>query len=317
MPQLLGASTTLDESTNTVISEFRLTQEHIGVMRSLATAFPLKPHEGTSNRIVTFGRYTAYGLDDGVDITVAQDLSDATVTYTPSEVGLKVILPRTTKRRIADPNIEGKIGRLISNAYRLKEDKDGADQLTSFSSTTLGSAGTVLSIGHLLAGAARLKTGSKRRTSTTDVEPAPGTHVGVFHSYSLSALAGKLIPLTDVPTGTNVYTGVAAGATVGPGRNSMGDDIIRNGVKAEGTYAGLHIYAEDNLLVDSSDDCTGAVFSKEALLFISEFEPEEWHEGDKSLRAVEIGTSGSYCFGLYKPDVFGIPCVFDATQPTA
>ena len=314
---MVGSDQTLDESLNTLISEFRLTSEYTGVMRSCATDMKLEAHSGRSKIIDTFGKFTAQSLSYGEDIVNAQEISDRQTSYSPNEVGLKVIIPDLTLRRIADPDFYGKIGQVMATAYRNKEDKDGCDQLSSFTSTNLGAAGTALSLGLIHAASARIKTGSKRRTSTTDVEPPPAPHYGIFHSYSLSRVMGTLVPFTDVPTGTNDYDGASANAqTIAAGTNGMTESILRQGTPAAMTLDGLKIKAEDNLLVDSSDDCTGAVFARQGLVFVSELDVTEKVEKDASARAKEVVMYGSYTWGVYKPDVYGIPATLDATQPS-
>jgi hypothetical protein len=310
---LAGTGEALDASLNTIISEFYRLRDETPTLKEYATRFTLAPHSGRSKVILDYGRLIARDLSDGVDLVEAQDLSDAQTAYSPNEVGLKVILPRTTVRRVADPDLMAQTGRMMAAAYYLKEDTDGTGEFDSFTTATLGAAGTVLSPGLVSAGVAGLRVGN----NLTTPEPAPEPYVGVFHPASIHSVAMRIIPLTDVPTGTNVYVPTAAGATVGPGRTAFGDKVLQQGTKAIGTLAGATMVGNANIAVDTNNDAEGAVFSKEGLIYVSEFEPEEDTENDASLRGKELVFTGSYVWGVHRPAAYGITVTVDAVLPTA
>lgn len=310
---LAGSGQTLDSSLNTIYSEFLLLRDETGVCRRVSTPMPLAPHTGASKNVLNYSRLSAYALQDGVDMAQGQTLADANTAYTPAEVGVQVILPKSTLRRVADPALLKRTGEMMNNAYDRKEDSDGCAQFTSFT-PILGSAGTVMGVGHIHAAAGRLRIGNDR----TDPEPAPAPWFGVLHPLHLNVVAGRLIPLTDVPTGTNVYTGTAAGATVAAGTSKITDEILRRGVEAIGRLENITFYGDANITVDGSDDASGAIFSKLGFVYVSEVSPVmEPDEKDTSLRAVELNLWGSYVWGLYRAANYGVECLFDATLPTS
>lgn len=311
---LAGVGQQLDSSLPTIYSEFKLLRDETGVARSMATPMPLMPHQGASKNVNNYGRVLAYDVPDGADINQAQALNDTTTTWTPGEVAVQVILPGSTMRRIQDPDLESRTARMLNNAYDLKEDSDGCAQFTSFT-PILGSAGTVIGVGHLHAALARLRIGNNR----ANPEPAPEPHFIALHPLQAFVIAGRLIPLTDVPTGTNVYTGTAAGATVAAGRTSMSDDILRRGIGSIGRLIGATVKVDANIAVDASDDASGVALSKEGFVYIPEVEPQyDPDRGDKSMRgAVELNLWGSYAWGLYRAGAFGVELLFDATLPTS
>lgn len=281
----------------------------------VADKHPLEANSGRSKNILNYDRFTADDLVDGQDITRSQSLADANTAYTPNEVGLKVLIPKTTLRRVADTSLLRKVGRMMENAYRLKEDSDGCTQFTSWT-PIVGGAGTVLGVGHIQAASSRLDIGSNR----ANPEPyGQGRKVGILHPLHLHHIAMRLIPLTDVPVGTNVYTGVANGATVGPGRDgSMADSILRDGAQSVGRLGGVTLYVDANIAVDSSDDASGAVFDPEGFIFVSEMEADlNQKTDDPSARSIEIVGVGSYAWGLYRPGASGCEVLGDATLPTA
>ena len=146
---LAGAGQALDASLPTVYREFRLLRDETGVMRSCATSMTLRAHEGNTKYINNYGRAVAFNVSDGADIQQAQTLADTATGYSPSEVAVQITLGGRTMRRVADPDLMGRTGRILNSAYDLKEDHDGCTQLASFTGTTLGSAGTVISPGHI------------------------------------------------------------------------------------------------------------------------------------------------------------------------
>jgi len=308
---LAGTGENLDASLNTIVSAFKVLRDEDGKIRRLATRYTLEPHTGTSKVILNYGRVTAYAQTDGVDTTQAASLSDTQSTYTPSEVAARVILPGSTMRRVADPDLLRRTGTLLENAYALKEDQDGTAQFSSFT-TSIGAAGTVASVGSHMTAVTRLQYGS----STANPEPAPGPWFACYHPCTLHAILGRLVPLTDVPIGTTVYTGAAAGQTVGPGASgALSDQILRTWKVKE--LGGVPVVPEANIAVDSSADAVNAMFSREGLIYISEVEPTLDREKDASMRgAIELIYWGSYGYGVYRPSAYAVGITADATQPT-
>ena len=315
---LPGPGQQLDGSLPTLYSEFNLLYDATGTMKSMATHLKLKKHEGASKNVNNYGRVVAYNVSNGVDITQAQDLSDATTSYTPGDVAVQVLLSRQTMDQIQDPDVEGRTARMLSNAYDLKEDADGAAQLVSFTNA-LGAAGTVLSPGHALAAQVRQMTGNNR----SNPEPFPGPYYMALHPYQAIVLAGRVIPLSNVPTGTNVYgvnTGAHVGTTVTNGSsNAWAKEILMEGLNAIGRFAAATVKLDANIPVDSSDDASGAYFSKEGLIYVLEERPRlAPQRDDQSMRgAVELNLWGSYAWGLYRAGASGTELLFDASNPTS
>lgn len=314
---LAGSGQALDGSLPTVFAEFKLLRQETGVMRDCATPMPLKAHTGTSVNVNNYDRVVAYDVADGVDIAQAQELADTTTSYTPGEVAVQVILPGSTMRRIADPELLARTGRMMSNAYDLKEDSDGCDQLPSFTNG-VGSAGTVMSPGHAAAIGARLRIGNSRSAP----EPAPKPWFLVLNPMSGVPLEGRYVPFATTPQGGTAYgvnTGAHLGVSVAVGQNGLSDSIIKNGIGAVGMVAGMILKYDANIDVDASDDAIGAGFSKESLIYVSEVEAHPDHDrSDKSMRdAVELNIWGSFTWGLYRPGAYGVDATFDASLPTS
>jgi len=313
---LAGSGEALDSSLPTIYSEFKLLRDESGVMRSCATNMPLRPHEGASKNVNNYGRVVAYDVADGVDITQAQSLADTTTTYTPGEVAVQVILAGSTMRRVADPQLQKRTGQMLNNAYDLKEDSDGTAQLSSFT-PIMGAANDIIGPGHVTGAAARLGIGNDR----ANPEPAPKPWFTVLHPLQAHELLAR-ITFTDVPTGTTTHiptTGNTNDTVVPGGTNPMSEAFMREGIGSLGTYAGTTVKTDANISVDSDDDASGATFSKEGLVYVSEVTPQFAPDAsDKSMRgAVELNLWGSYVWGLYRSANYGVELLFDASLPTS
>lgn len=316
MGNLLGSDEALDGSLNTILSEFKLLRDETGVFRSCSTMMKLQPHEGRSKNVNNYNRVMAFDLADGVDMQQAQQLADTTTSYSPGEVGVQVVLPGSTMRRAADPDLLRRTGRMLANAYDLKEDQDGGLQMVNFT-PIMGAAAAVVGPGEYLGALQRLSIGNSR----ANPEPPPLPYYIVDHPIKLGTLAARLIPLTDVPTGTNIYTPatIATGKTVAAGRSGYSDDLLKRGIGALGMFWGATVKKTANLIPDSADDVSGGAFTAEGLIYVSELEPRSDPDtSDKSLRgAVELNYWGSYVWGTYRPGAFGVEILGDATMPVA
>ena len=314
---LAGAGEALDGSLPTIFSEFKMLRQETGVMRSTATRMDLNPHEGASKNVNNYGRVIAFDVADGVDTVQAQSLADTTTSYTPGEVAVQVILAGSTMRRVQDPQLLERTGKMLNNAYDLKEDSDGTAQLSSFV-PIMGAANDIIGPGMVTGAAARLGIGNDR----TNPEPAPGPWFTVLHPLQTHELLARIAVFTDVPTGTTTHVPTTGNTndTLGAGAGSrMGEDFMRRGIGSLGTFAGTTIKTDANIAVDSTDDASGACFSQEGLNFVSEVEPTFAPDSsDQSMRgAVELNLWGSYVWGLYRSSNYGVELLFDASLPTS
>ena len=94
---------------------------------------------------------------------------------------------------------------------------------------------------------------------------------------------------------------------------------FRDQASAIGRIAGATVYNDANIAVDASDDASGAFFSKEGFIYVSEVEPKlDIDDSDKSMRgAKELNLWGSYVWGLYRSGAYGVEALFDASLPTS
>ncbi|HEX9704465.1 MAG TPA: hypothetical protein VGA20_04410 [Gemmatimonadales bacterium] len=316
---LVGDGEALNESVNTIISQFKLlTQEEGGISRSTAMPLTLEPGRGPSYHLNNYNRLVGQNLDFGVDLAQAQQLADARTSYTPGEAGVQVILSGQALRQGADRQLMQRTARIMFNAWDIKEDSDGVAQFPSFTAT-LGGAGTVMSPGILEAAATILRIGN----SLANPEPAEKPWYGQLHPGSATAVRGRVAGYATTPQGGTAY-GVADGAHAGvaisnnPGVGRQGA-ALGAGPGGLGEWAQVILKENANLSVDSSNDTVNAVYSREGFIHVEEvaarMDPDT---SDKSMRgAVEMNLWGSYAWGLYRPANKGIAVTADASVPTS
>jgi hypothetical protein len=316
MGNLAGTGEALDSSLNTIYSEFKLLRDETGVFRSCATKLTLKPHEGRSKNVNNYNRVVAFDLADGVDMQQAQQLADTTTTYTPGEVGVQVLLPGSTMRRVADPDLLKRTGRMLNNAYDLKEDQDGGLQMVNWT-PIMGAASRSVGAGEYLGAVQRLQIGN----NLSNPEPPPGPYFLVDHPIKLGVLTAKLTPFGTVSSGTAIYvaTDAATGGAVATGARDNSEEYIRKGIGALGMFWGCTVKHSANLIPSNGTDSSGGAFSQEGLIYVSEVEPKSDPDtSDKSLRgAVELNYWGSFVWGTYRPGAYGVEVLGLVTLPTA
>lgn len=312
-PTTAGAAGALTTSLPTIFSEFLLLQDVTGVARDSATEYKLMPHEGSVKNVNNYGRVLAVGLSDGVDYGQAQAITDATTTYTPSEIGVLAVLSGRSMQRVQDPDLLRRTARILQRAYDLKQDTDGVNQLASFTVTALGSTSTVASPGLFLAASGQLGVGA----TAAAPEPAPEPWFAITHDYSLVPVLARMVPLATTPAGSTAYvaTGNAA-SSYAAGANAESDNRMAGGIGAIGRIGKITIKADANLLPDATPGVTGAAFSKEGLLFINEVDATMDTDMPKRLRGgAEVMVFGSYVFGNYRAGHYGVPIATDASTP--
>ena len=289
----LSASAQFANTFPRLILETKLTLSQIGAMKQAVTTIPLEPGNGLQIHIPTWTQPTAYTLTEGIDMAQAQQISDADFSVTVAEnAGVQVILTRLAMRAMKGDTMQ-MAARSMANALEKKRDQDLLSLNSGFSAG-LGSAGTVMGIGHLMAGKVRLQNNTR---------PIEGAIQGVFHPYQLHGLYEDLLTVSSGALGS---IGLSAG--------SMQEELIRNYEMFN--LAGIAMTSDPNITVDGSDDAVGAMFAKMALIYVP-FEDEDLEdEYDSSMRATELNLVATYGYGEYA-DTWGRTMTFDAATPSS
>ena len=289
----VGTTTTqsLADSLPLVIDAARIVREQEGGMPQLVERHVLPKGTGVSWEEVSLSQLNGVtAITENTELDNPQQVIDSLMTITPTMFGLTTVLTDEVQRRIT-PLVYAKIGQLAQNNMQRKKDEDGLVVLDG-ATTQLGSAGSSLNSG--LIGAAG------RRITSNATEPGMPPLRGVFHGFQIYDIETEL----RAPVGTYEIT---SGETARVFREQF-----------RGQVAGVQIFENGNLTIDSADDVKGGVFAKEAILLIEGYELKK-----EMKRRPELGGGADQLF-LYESYAYGernaggwlFEVISDATAPT-
>ena len=272
-------STTLDDLFANIILQARFTAEEESLMLGLVTRYDIGNVAGKTVQVPKYPAITAAGLTEGTDMS-STTVSTTSQTITVSEVGAQVVLTDLAAMGAGNPAEE--LGTVLGNAIATKIDKDLIALFDGFS-TSLGGAGTEITVADLMKAAATLKTNKARGQMAAVVHP--------WHAYQLKANL------------TNTF--------VNPNGGDLQNDAMRNAFV--GQIGGIDIYESSNVSINGSDDAKGAVFVPEALAIAMKRDFNLETQRDASLRAFELNATAIYGVGELDDD-YGVELLFDAAQ---
>jgi N4-gp56 family major capsid protein len=270
-------STTLDDLFANIILQARFTAEEESLMLGLVTRYDIGNQAGKTVQVPKYPAITAGALTEGTDMS-STTVSTTSQTITVSEVGAQVILTDLAAMGAGNPAEE--LGTVLGNAIATKIDTDLIALFDGFSSS-LGGAGTEITVADLMKAAATLKTNKARGQMAAVVHP--------YHAYQLKANL------------TNTF--------VNPNGGDLQNDAMRNAYV--GQIGGIDIYESSNVSIDGSDDAKGAVFVPEALAIAMKRDFNLETQRDASLRAFELNATAIYGVGELDDD-YGVELLFDA-----
>ena len=272
-------STTLDDLFANIILQARFTAEEESLMLGLVTRYDIGNVAGKTVQVPKYPAITAGDLTEGTDMS-STTVSTTSQTITVSEVGAQVVLTDLAAMGAGNPAEE--LGTVLGNAIATKIDKDLIALFDGFS-TSLGGAGTEITVADLMKAAATLKTNKARGQMAAVVHP--------WHAYQLKANL------------TNTF--------VNPNGGDLQNDAMRNAYV--GQIGGIDIYESANVSIDGSDDAKAAVFVREALAIAMKRDFNLETQRDASLRAFELNATAIYGVGELDDD-YGVELLFDAAQ---
>jgi hypothetical protein len=239
------------------------------------------------------GQMTATVLSDGVDMADSADIGMTSTSLTTGEVGLKVIL---TDKLVRQENEDAFriVGRQMGDAVARKKDLDVLALFSALNSgTDLGSAGRDMEIGNASTLVAFAKANKFPKPYHIVHHPWATFHVGL----SMLGFAGG--NAAGVP---------AAGIAGLP--SSLGEALLRDFF--EFSISGVPVYQDGNISEDGSGDGIGAVFSREAMVYLESVGFNTERERDASLRATELVVTCDY--GVFElDDSYGAPVTFQVS----
>lgn len=270
MPSGYNTTTSLSDSLNSMVAQARITREFEGVMPQLVDKQTLEEGTGLTWNEVTLGQLTASSVSETTELDNSQQVSDVNFALTPTIVGIHTVLTDRVKRRIA-AKAYAKLGQLGQNAIQRKKDEDGLLLLDGF--TSLSGAGTTLASGVIAA--------AKYRITSNATEPGLPPFRCVLHGFQINDL------YTELVSGVGTYP-VPDGDTA---------TVFKQGFTLP--IAGVEVYEDGNITIDSSDDAKGGVFAKMGIVLVQGKNP--WQE---NRREPHIGGGADSVF-LYDEYVYG------------
>lgn len=303
--------TAVDNSLPTeFIAEVKLADRYKPVMRPLVRNEDLPEHEGSTWQLNELTRSTIVALSDGEDLATAEQITDSTLQIVPTRYGGQIV---HTKEARAKFTRRGDLARLVGEILRedmlRKEDVDLLTQLDSFS-TALGSAGTALTVGHIMAAGAAIRGGGQAAGAiTAGTQNSPSGEInGVFTSAQLHSVVKNL------SLGRQILT-TSGASQEGPQPGDAANRALREAYVDR--IGGVNVFVDDNLGKDASDDAKGGVWAKPAIIqvhFMGGVRITE--DEDKSRETHEINVFMNKGIGEYK-DAWGREMLFDAAAPSS
>ena len=283
----------LANASRITIAELRYTALHNAPMLQLVEHMRLRDGE-KSVTVPKAGLMVASDLTDGVDLADNQDIGMTTVSLTSGEVGLKTILTNKLVREQVHDTFK-MVGRQMGDAMAVKKDSDLLGLFSALNSgNDLGAATRHLDFINLLVCISRARVGKFPRP--VSIVHHPNAIFNAMRSGSVGVAGGGTM-------------GAAPSITV----TEHSEDLLRDFWRFK--YDGVDVYDDGNISEDGSGDGIGAIFSKNAMVYLESVGYDFDTETDKSLRATELIAISDY--GVFElDDSFGAPMTFDVVDVT-
>jgi hypothetical protein len=278
----------LEKMQRTVIGQAKFTREHKGCMVGLSERFDLEQGQSTLTIPKLSSFDDAQDLQDGVDMTQAQQIANSYTDITTAEIGIKGIITDKLIRQMNE-SVWRMMGRLLGDSMKRKIEKDGLDLLDGFSNA-LGAYNTTFTTGHLTAAITQLLGQS---------EPAPEPFAYVGHPYQVKLLMDSVAKVGTYP----LPEGFSA-------------QMVKDYWRGTLDMFGVPIFSNGLITVASNTSAKGAVFSKSALGYVVSKEGYTERQRDASLRAWElVHVQDSDWVEL--DDAYGMEMFFACATPTS
>ena len=284
-------ATDLSNGQIAMVAAARYTYESKSLTPQLFTRMQLEQGE-KSKYIPKFGKITAADLTDGVDMTEAQQLSITGTTHSTDEAGCKVIITKKLRHQLKEDAYRA-AGIVVGNGMNKKIDQDG---LTLFSGLdiAIGAAGSTFSLNYLQAAVSQC---------LGQEEPVPEPIVCVIHPYHLHNVVGEIATPASTTVAMTMPDAIQSAA------------LLQHFRGIEKLFA-TRIYATARITADTADDAYGAVFAKEAFIYLVGWGPDNWIVYKDSLRGWEIGIVADYAM-VEEDGSYGRALLFDASAPVS
>jgi N4-gp56 family major capsid protein len=265
-------SSTISELYTEIVAEALFVAQEQSVMRGLVRNYTIAGG-GKSVEVPIYSTVSAAAVNEATDLSNTA-VNPSSVTITASEVGIMTTLTDLA-RNSASRNVAADIGRLFGESIAKKIDTDLTALFDGFS-TSIGGAGQELTVDKIFQAVATLRQAN-----------VPGPYFGVLNPKVAYNVKKSL---------TNTF--------VNPNPNDLTNEALRTGYI--GNIAGVQIFETSNVDgTTDTDNCKGAIFSRDALGLAMMQDLKIESQRDASLRADEIVATAVYGVGELH-DTYGV-----------
>lgn len=282
----------LADSLPTMIAAARIIREFEGVMPKLVDNVTLGEGTGLDWNEISLAHLTAQAITESTELNNPQQIADTLLTVTPTQVGIQTRITDRVAARISK-NVYAQIGQLAQNACQRKKDQDGLTALDSGATTASPGAGTALTSGHIAS--------AKYNVSSNTTEPAPPPYRCVLHGFQIKDLFDELV------AGVGTYV-LAEGPTA---------RVFSSGFQLP--IAGVEVYEDGNITIDSGDDAIGGVFAQSGIVMVQGMAPRIVMERKENIGggATDVFHYDEFAYGLRAGTSWVMEIKSDATAPTS
>jgi len=280
----LNPSSDISSFINTVFEAAILVARDNNVMTGLVRAF--NDRTGVAVRQNSqYGGATINSIAETDDLVGQSFTPSSIATLTPAEVGAQYFL--TDTRVESDPfTVRNDASMDLGLAMATKFETDLIGNFTSFSSGTIGAAGSAITWSYFFNMEAILRNAK-----------APYPYFALLHPYQWNVLAKA--------------------ASVAGTRTNAADPLLEqvNSMYFVRQVGGVYVFVSSNITPDASDDAYCGMWSRDAIALDMRRQPRIEPERDASRRGWELNLSALYAHGVWRP-TFGCAGLFDAATPT-
>lgn len=288
-----NTSGTMPKSLEVIIDSARAVREYPFVFNETTEQHKIPANSGLNWDEIAVGKMTAQtGITELTELDNPQLFTEDVIRYEPIMSGINWIVTDKMKARTSVKTLKA-TGEVAMNAINRQTDKAYLS-CGQTATTTRGSAGTSITIGHLNAMRNFVEIGNA-------VEPANGKVYGIIHQWQNATLEDAItttLGTYPIPTG-------------------LSEDVIKRGFK--GNLAGTNLMVDNNLTPDANDDVEMFVHVKEAIVLIRGLELRRFTKPRPELGggATEYFIYEDLAFGERSVGNWLISGLFDAVAQTA
>lgn len=284
----------------TVLSPARDFIEKPVFLEKMVAHVELKDGDGLTYNWPKFStQLTAQALTEGIPLHNPQKIIPASQQFTTSEVGIEVMMTDKSLR-VTPEAMRARAGRYAAAAMKRKLEQDILALFAGLS-RDLGAAGSAFNPAWLSAAKVRLATAGE----SGQTEPAPDEIYAVIHPFHYHDILVSAATLGSNINSSSGYFPI----------EGLTEELIRK-YDIRSLYD-VPIAKHALMSIDASDDTVGAIFAKEAFLYLTtsnRLKTEQEH--DSHLRAWDIIMTSEYGVGEVE-DQWGFKMTADATAPTS